>query len=156
MRTSLGILAIERVDLVDEGDITPDDVRRTGMAVEELRASIAGEGTLLRMEVRLVGDDPRVVLRARRPVQDELRQIRARLARLDRVAAWTLRYLQMIAEQPGTSARILAGQVDAELLPFKRRVRQLKELGLTESLDVGYRLSLRGQDVLQHLLSQPL
>jgi hypothetical protein len=28
---------------------------------------------------------------------------------------------------------------------FKRRVRVLKELGLTESLDVGYRLSPRGE-----------
>ena len=33
----------------------------------------------------------------------------------------------------------------------KRRVRQLKELGLTESLDVGYRLSPRGAAVLPTL-----
>jgi len=33
-------------------------------------------------------------------------------------------------------------------LPFKRDVRELKELGLTESLDVGYRLSLRGRAYL--------
>lgn len=30
-----------------------------------------------------------------------------------------------------------------ERTPFKRRVRRLKELGLTESLRVGYRLSPR-------------
>jgi hypothetical protein len=30
-------------------------------------------------------------------------------------------------------------------------VRRLKELGLTESLDAGYRLSLRGQFVLAHI-----
>lgn len=29
--------------------------------------------------------------------------------------------------------------------PFKARVRRLKELGLTESLEVGYRLSPRGR-----------
>lgn len=34
---------------------------------------------------------------------------------------------------------------------FKPRVRQLKELGLTESLEVGYRLSPRGRAVLRHL-----
>jgi len=28
---------------------------------------------------------------------------------------------------------------------FKRRVRSLKELGLTESLEIGYRLSPRGR-----------
>jgi hypothetical protein len=32
-----------------------------------------------------------------------------------------------------------------ETLPFKRDVRKLKELGLTESLEVGYRLSPRGR-----------
>jgi hypothetical protein len=36
--------------------------------------------------------------------------------------------------------------------PFKRRVRQLKELGLTESLEVGYRLSPRGRTVLARLV----
>jgi hypothetical protein len=33
--------------------------------------------------------------------------------------------------------------------PFKRRVRALKELGLTESLEIGYRLSPRGQELLE-------
>jgi hypothetical protein len=33
------------------------------------------------------------------------------------------------------------------------RVRQLKELGLTESLEVGYRLSPRGRAVLECLVS---
>ena len=33
--------------------------------------------------------------------------------------------------------------------PFKAKVRQLKALGLTISLDVGYRLSPRGESVLE-------
>ena len=32
-----------------------------------------------------------------------------------------------------------------ETAPFKADVRKLKELGLTESLEVGYRLSPRGR-----------
>jgi len=32
--------------------------------------------------------------------------------------------------------------------PFKRRVRALKELGLTASLEIGYRLSPRGRQLL--------
>ncbi|MGH9163640.1 MAG: hypothetical protein ACRD2X_27110 [Vicinamibacteraceae bacterium] len=129
-------------------------MRRTGMSPDDLRASLAGEGTLLRIELRLVGDDPRVALRERRPTRDEIHAIRARLARLDSVASTpcTLRYLRMIAGQPSAAARVLAAQVDTELLPFKRRVRQLKELGLTESLDVGYRLSPRGEEALAGLL----
>ena len=35
-----------------------------------------------------------------------------------------------------------------ERLPFKADVRKLKELGLTESLEVGYRLSPRGRALL--------
>lgn len=31
---------------------------------------------------------------------------------------------------------------------FKRNVRKVKELGLTESLEVGYRLAPRGQALL--------
>ena len=46
---------------------------------------------------------------------------------------------------------MLAAQAGAELILFKRRVRQLKELGLTESLDVGYRISPRGRVVLESL-----
>ena len=48
-------------------------------------------------------------------------------------------------------ARVLAAQAGAELIAFKRRVRQLKELGLTESLEVGYRISPRGEAVLAAL-----
>jgi len=38
----------------------------------------------------------------------------------------------------------LAATVGRERHPFKIGVRKLKELGLTESLEVGYRLSPRG------------
>jgi hypothetical protein len=34
---------------------------------------------------------------------------------------------------------------------FKLNIRKLKESGLTESLEVGYRLSPRGKRVLEHL-----
>jgi hypothetical protein len=51
------------------------------------------------------------------------------------------------------ASRLLAPQVDADVQPFKRRVRQLKELGLTESLEIGYRLSPRGRAVLECLVS---
>ena len=45
----------------------------------------------------------------------------------------------------------LAASVGREKLPFKRDVRKLKELGLTESLRVGYRLSPRGKALLERL-----
>jgi ribosomal protein S19E (S16A) len=61
----------------------------------------------------------------------------------------------MIADQPGIVSHKLARQVSADVPRFKRRVRQLKELGLTESLEVGYRLSPRGRAVLERVVSVP-
>jgi hypothetical protein len=155
LRSPVGMISLDRVTVIEEGDITPEDVHRTGMSVDELRASIAGEGTLLRIELRLAGDDPRIALRERLPEQAELEALVARLARVDASCQvpWTTRYLQLIADQPGIVSRVLAPQVNADVPPFKRRVRQLKELGLTESLDVGYRLSPRGRAVLERLVS---
>jgi hypothetical protein len=154
LRSPVGVLCLDRVTVVEEGDITAEDVRRTGMSTDELRASIPGEGTLLRIELRLAGDDPRIALRKRLPEHAELEAIVGRLARIDAGSStpWTTRYLQLIADQPGIVSRVLAPQAGAEVPPFKRRVRQLKELGLTESLEVGYRLSPRGRAVLERLI----
>ena len=158
LRSPVGVLCLDRVTVVDEGDITAEDVRRTGMSPDELRASIAGEGTLLRIELRLAGDDPRIALRERLPEEDEIDAIVAKLARIDAASRtpWTTRYLQLIADQPGSRlARARARRSAPRCLPFKRRVRQLKELGLTESLEVGYRLSPRGRAVVERLVREP-
>ena len=138
------------MSLVEVEDITRADVSQTGMSADALRASLAGEGALLRVELRLLGEDPRIALREQRPSQEEIATILARLHRVDAAAdtPWTARYLRLIAGQPATVARVLAAQADAEVILFKRRVRQLKELGLTESLEVGYRISPRGEAVL--------
>ena len=52
---------------------------------------------------------------------------------------------------PGTQAATLAAELDREKLKFKQDVRKLKELGLTESLEIGYRVSPRGKAVLRWL-----
>jgi hypothetical protein len=49
----------------------------------------------------------------------------------------------------------VAQHVDADVPLFKRRVRQLKALGLAESLEVGYRLSPRGRAVFERLGRDP-
>ena len=153
LRTPVGVLTFDRVSVVDVEDITPADVSRTGTSADALRASLAGEGALLRIELQLLGDDPRIALREQRPAPEEIAATAARLRRLDASAAtpWTASYLRPIAGQPATVARVLAAQAGAELIVFKRRVRQLKELGLTESLEVGYRISPRGEAVLAAL-----
>ena len=52
---------------------------------------------------------------------------------------------------PGSRAADLARQLGRDKDWLKVHIRQLKELGLTESLEVGYRLSPRGEALLAHL-----
>ncbi|GAA3107661.1 hypothetical protein ACFQ0X_07165 [Streptomyces rectiviolaceus] len=59
--------------------------------------------------------------------------------------------LELIDDQPGVRAAELADHVGRETQPFKADVRKLKERGLTESLETGYRLSPRGRLVLGRL-----
>ena len=62
---------------------------------------------------------------------------------------WTQLYLQMIHDLPNTHAAKLAASIGLDIPHFKPWVRKLKALGLTESLRPGYRLSPRGQKVLE-------
>ena len=64
---------------------------------------------------------------------------------------WTLRVLALIAEHPGTRAAVLAQRANQETSRFKLNVRKLKALGLTESLEIGYRISPRGGALLERL-----
>jgi len=149
LRTNAGVLAIDSVEVVDERDVTDADALRAGAPDRE---TVLREGPrdrpLYRVEFRLAGPDPRIALRRRRTIGAEERaEIDARLARFDaasRHGPWTGQVLALIAEHPGTRAPDLAASLGRETAPFKADVRKLKELGLTESLEVGYRLSPRG------------
>jgi hypothetical protein len=152
LRTSIGVLAIEAVDAVAESDITDDAARSAGYpARDALVADLnrRAEGDLYRVALRLIGEDPRTVLREQDTLDSEaMASIGARLTRFDRSSRhgpWTEATLRLIERSPGTRAPDLASSLGRETQPFKRDVRKLKELGLTESLEVGYRLSPRGR-----------
>jgi hypothetical protein len=150
LRTRAGVLAIESVEPVEEDEITDADARRAGARDRaELIARLRPEGTLYRIEFRRAGPDPRIALRERAELNEEERAaIDARLARLDaasRHGPWTAKVLELIARRPATRAPELAAELGRETAPFKADVRKLKELGLTESLERGYRLSPRGR-----------
>ena len=63
--------------------------------------------------------------------------------------------LRTIAERPGVRAADLAAGCGRDTQPFKLDVRTLKNLGLTLSLEVGYRLSPRGEAYLAALDGSP-
>ena len=90
-------------------------------------------------------------MRQRPPTDAELAEIRARLDRLDAaspIGPWTRQTLAIIDRSPEVRAPDLAAELGRDTPSFKRDVRKLKELGLTESLDIGYRLSPRGEAVV--------
>jgi hypothetical protein len=144
--------------VTSEADITEDDARRSGAASRaELLASLRTEGTLLRIELRYLGQDPRALLReARVTRQEQATDILDRLRRLDERASrpWTQPLLELVSEHPGVAAHTLAKLAATDVARLKRRVRKLKELGLTESLTQGYRPSPRGRDVLASMQRQ--
>jgi hypothetical protein len=156
MRTSVGLIEVVSVRRVPVAAITAAEAKRAGAAS---RAELVGwlakvrpEQPIYRIEVRYAGIDPRAVLRADGALsEDDLADIRNRLARLDaasRHGAWTRQALEIIDRRPAVRAPDLAAELGLETQVFKRDVRKLKELGLTESLDIGYRISPRGKALL--------
>ena len=154
IRNSLGVVEIVSVDVIDA--ITDADARAAGFAnAADAAATVDGKsrgGSLYRIGVRYAGDDPRRQLRQHADLDDvEMTGLRSRLARMDRPAPWTESYLRLIADNPGRVSTELAAEVGFPRPQFKLRVRRLKELGLTESLEVGYRISPRGAAYLARL-----
>jgi len=158
LRTAVGVLEIDAVEEIVVADITLKDARRAGFSSRDdlLRAlDQRADGSVYRIELHLVGSDPRAELRERDALTDaELGDVQGRLARLDaasRHGSWTKTVLRLIHDQPAVRAGDLAPTMGQDTPSFKRDVRKLKELGLTESLEVGYRLSPRGHAVLLRL-----
>ncbi|GAA2862494.1 hypothetical protein GCM10010517_21450 [Streptosporangium fragile] len=154
LRTSAGVLAIDAVEPVEPASVTDEDARAAGAAsAAELFASLGGTAadTLFRIRVRWAGPDPRDALSEDADLDDaQVAEIRERLARMDRRRAepWTHGMLRLIAARPGERAADLAAVLGRETAAVKLDVRKLKELGLTHSLTVGYRLSPRGEAYL--------
>jgi len=153
--TSVGQLAISSVAPAALAAITTADARRAGYdSRDTLIAELQRrpEGDVYRIELGPLGDDPRVTLRASPAATDaETRGLETRLRRLDARAAggpWTLRTLEVVAAHPAVRAGDLCGLLGQEKEAFKINVRKLKGLGLTESLEIGYRLSPRGAALL--------
>ncbi len=157
--TQRGVIGIDAVDVVAESSITENDARAAGFESRtELIESMPPDETGLevyRIKVHWVGEDPRKALRIDADLsKTELNEIIDKLRQLDERSqrgAWTQQYLQMIHDQPKTHAKILAESIGLTIPTFKPWVRKLKAFGLTESLRPGYRLSPRGEKVLEAL-----
>ena len=150
-RTGVGELHIDDVREVSPSDVTDAEARKAGYASADAMFAVPvfdGDDPLWRIAFTL-HEDPRVKLRNSVPSQAETVDILAALdAKASRADFDPFAYLRLIGDHPATRAPDLAAGLGLETKVFKRQVRQLKEMGLTESLKVGYRLSPRGQAVL--------
>lgn len=157
--TSMGVLSILSVDIVEPEDISDKDATRAGYSDrEELLALLdrRSAGEIHRIGVAFAGEDPRIALRETLPDETETASIVVKLRKMDqrsKTGPWIEDTLSSIEAKPATLAATLAAEMGMEKHPFKARVRKLKALGLTESLKIGYQLSPRGQQILEALRS---
>ena len=159
--TSAGVVEVTSITAVDDDQLTDQDAVDAGFdSVAGLVkwASGKGRGDLYRIGIVLAGPDPLVALR--RSVElapTDVSALSARLDRMDRAAEqpWTRSTLRQIQRLPGVVSTDLAAEAGQERRMYKLRVRRLKALGLTESLERGYRLSPRGQAYLATIEPSP-
>jgi hypothetical protein len=159
--TSAGVVEVTSIARADEEQLTEQDAAEAGFdSVADLikwcRAK--GNGDLYRIGIALAGPDPRIELRRTNNLETaDVAALNAKLDRMDRAAGqpWTRSTLRQISRLPGVVSTELAAEVGQERRAYKLRVRRLKALGLTESLERGYRLSPRGQAYLAAFDSGP-
>jgi hypothetical protein len=157
--TSAGVIEVTSITPADEEQLTDHDAADAGFdSVSALVkwTSAKGHGDLYRIGIVLAGPDPRLALRrSAKLAPADVSALSARLDRMDRAAEqpWTHSTLRQIQRLPGVVSTELAAEVGQERRTYKLRVRRLKALGLTESLERGYLLSPRGQAYLAALES---
>lgn len=155
IRTALGVVAVTGIDVVTRRAITEADARKAGYETKDrLLADLEkfGSGSIFKIGLSFAGKDPCVALRKQAPGTADGAEIARRLLRLDKASkdgAWTLKVLRLIAGYPTVRAADLAARLSWKTPAFKIRVRKLKELGLTESLETGYKVSPRGAAYLK-------
>ncbi|MGD9562853.1 MAG: hypothetical protein AB7F88_11490 [Pyrinomonadaceae bacterium] len=155
--TQGGVIGIDSVDVVEPNDITEMEAREAGFpSVADLLAHLSyRDDPIYRIRIHFAGEDPRIALRENADLSEtELNEVIVKLDKMDRTSkrgAWTRSYLEVILDMPGTYSGLLANYLGLSQAEFKPWVRKLKALGLTESLEVGYRLSPRGQKILKAL-----
>jgi hypothetical protein len=148
--TSAGVVEVTSITPADQQQLTELDAADAGFdSVAELIkwSSAKGQGDLYRVGIVLAGPDRRVALRGADELDSgDVAALNTKLDRMDRAAdqPWTRHTLRQIQRLPGVVSTELAAEVGQERHAYKLRVRRLKALGLTESLERGYRLSPRG------------
>ncbi len=156
VRTAAGVVRIGGIGIVDPAKLSGADAAMAGFASPDALKKMLGRDNgdpVYRIELDGIEPDGRAMLRDKEtPTEAEWNLIEARFTRWESAKpGYFPAILATIAERPEVAAAELASALKTEKLKLKQDIRKLKELGLTESLDVGYRLSPRGRTVLEWL-----
>lgn len=155
--TEFDFIEVDAVDQIVARDIDDADAFLAGSPSAAAARSDVGaqpDDHLYRLAFRKIDmADPRAELASSVALSaQDIAEIDARLDRMDRSAtggAWTRAVLREIARRPEVRAKDLESCSRwPDLATFKVHVRKLKNMGLTLSLPVGYRLSPRGAEYL--------
>ncbi|AMU31790.1 hypothetical protein [Mycobacteroides abscessus] len=156
--TEFDFIEVDAVDEILARDIDDADAQLAGYpSAAAARSDVGAQDAadvLYRLAFRKIDmPDPRAELASSVALSvGEIIDIDARLDRMDRSAKpgpWTREVLREIAHRPAVRAKDLESCSRwPDLATFKVQVRKLKNLGLTLSLPVGYRLSPRGAEYL--------
>ena len=128
-------------------DIEAGDLRRSGFhSVAEVAEflKLPESANVTRVEFELTDEPPG------KPLPElSADEVITRLQATDRrsAAPWTADVLALIRDHPATRAGDLAPRMGWDTPAFKANVRKLKRIGLTQSLETGYRLTDLGHQV---------
>jgi len=136
-------------------DIEADDLRRAGFdSVAEIARflKLPESANVTRVEFKLTDET------AGKPLPElSADEVVTRLQATDRRSAtpWTADVLALIRDHPATRAGDLTPRMGWDTPAFKANVRKLKRLGLTLSLEAGYRLTDLGEQVATLMTDRP-
>jgi hypothetical protein len=149
-RTAYGVVGFGAVERIELEAIGAEDAIAAGYADRNalLRELNSRSGDLYRIALTGIDSDPRETLREHTDVDPK---VLAWLQRID----WALPILRAIAQSPEVRAADIAAPLGMPRERFKARVRELKNRGLTISLEIGYRISPRGTAALAELSRLP-
>ncbi|HSC13924.1 MAG TPA: hypothetical protein VLI71_02355 [Gammaproteobacteria bacterium] len=149
---SRGAIVVDEIHETRLDNITPALARRCGFESRIDLLKVAKHGRGERVFVIDFHYDGKAAARPEPATgavsAGELAELARRLDAIDRrsrVGPWTLATLRVIGARPGVLAARLASSLGRPRDEFKRDVRKLKNLGLTLSLEIGYRLTPKGE-----------
>jgi len=153
-----GAIVVDKIQETRLDDITPALARRCGFESLVDLLKVAKHGAGERVFIIDFHYDGKEGARPKAGTgvvsAEELAELVERLEAMDRrsrIGPWILATLRAIEARPGVLAAKLARALGRPRVELKRDVRKLKVLGLTFSLEIGYRLTPKGEALLAGL-----